>query len=78
MSRTMSQFVVLTDDGGAQASKGYLRESEAWAEFWAEVARQPDDGVALTGFDTKRVLASRTGLDSAGVRWYAHLMVEVP
>lgn len=76
MSTTMSQFVVLADDGKVQTSKGFLRESQAWEEFWSEVAANPDDGDALGGFDAQRVLASRTGLDGCGHRWYVHLMKE--
>lgn len=76
MSSTVSKYLVLEDDGGQQASVGYLRESDAWTRFWARVSRQPDDGEALTGFDEKRVLASRTGLNSDGRRWYVHLMRE--
>lgn len=72
----MSQFVVLLDDGLSQTSAGYVREGEAWERFWSEVAANPDDGVALTGMGTARVLASRTGLDKHGVRWYAHLVKE--
>lgn len=76
MPSTISKFLVLEDDGGAQASVGYLRESDAWTRFWARVSRQPDDGEALTGFDATRVLASRTGLNADGHRWYVHLMKE--
>lgn len=68
------QFRVLLDDGGRQESPNYARESAAWERFWSEVARQPDDGVAITGFDPRYVLASRTGLDTNGRRWYVHLM----
>lgn len=78
MSSTMSQFVVLVDDGKAQFSLGYLRESEAWAEFWKQVSQQADDGEEMTGFDKSRALASRTGLDACttGHRWYVHLVKE--
>lgn len=76
MTRTVSKFVVLVDDGKVQYSLGYLRESEAWAEFWKQVSQQSDDGVALTGFDEGRVLVSRTGLDACNHRWYVHLMKE--
>lgn len=73
----MKQFRVLTDiPGRGQEDRWFARESDAWLTFWMEVARQPDDGVALTGYDEKRVLASRTGTDGEHVRWYVHLMRE--
>jgi hypothetical protein len=76
----VSKFVVLVDSQGSQFSLDFIRESEAWAEFWKQVAQQADDGQEMSGFDPGRVLASRTGLTPEGPdgvrRWYIHLMKE--
>ncbi len=71
MSGTVSKYVVLVDtggrpytvDGASQFSLGFVRESEAWAEFWKQVSQQPDDGLPLRGYDPEWVLAARTGLN---------------
>ena len=78
---TVSRFVVLVDEPKhPQFSLGFIRESEAWAEFWKQVAQQADDGQEMQGFGPGRVLASRTGLTPDGPdgvrRWYVHLMKE--
>ena len=80
MSSTVSKFVILIDTGESQFSLGYIRESEAWAEFWKQVSQMTDDGVELTGL-VPNSLASRTGLNqperpSGYRRWYVHLVKE--
>lgn len=88
---TDAPFTLLVDTGGrpytlrgdAQFAVPFQRESRAWAAFWDHVSAMADDGEEMSGFDTSRVLASRTGLNPksgapwSGSRWYVHLMRKV-